>query len=83
MGEAAVIVHEARHIEVGDHPCGARDNRADDLMAFGVHYFYRVWVERHTSPDQFPAELRAQLATQNCQMRNSAFCHDSCTAAFN
>jgi hypothetical protein len=79
MGNAAAIVHEARHIEIGGHPCnGTRDNRADDLLAFGAHYYYRVWVERHTSPDRYPPELRAQLAMDNCTMRNSAFCNDSC-----
>jgi hypothetical protein len=84
MATAAVIVHEARHIEIGGHPCnGTLDNRADDLLAFGAHYYYRVWVERHTSPDRFPTELRAQLAADNCTMRTSVFCNDPCTAKSN
>lgn len=75
---AAVLVHEARHIEVGNHRCGVDDVKADDLEAFGVQYYYRVWVSQHTSPATFPSEYRPYMDWSNCQMRNSVFCNDHC-----
>jgi hypothetical protein len=75
---AGILVHEARHIEVGMHRCGVNDFRADDLEAFGVHYYYRVWVSQRTDPATLPAEYRPYLDWSNCAMRNSAFCNDHC-----
>jgi hypothetical protein len=77
-GTAALLVHEARHIEVGNHRCGNNDYKVDDLEAFGVHYSYRVWVSQHTDTATFPAEYRPYLDWANCAMRNSAFCNDRC-----
>ncbi len=75
---AGGLVHEARHIEVGNHRCGVNDFRADDLEAFGVHYYYRVWVSQHTDPATFPPEYRPYMDWSSCAMRNSAFCNDHC-----
>jgi hypothetical protein len=75
---ASGLVHEARHIEVGNHRCGTLDVRPEDLEAFGVHYYYLVWTARHTDAAAFPAEYRAYLEWSTCAMRNSAFCTGSC-----
>ncbi len=71
------FAHEARHIEVGGHPCGTRDNRVDDLGAFGVHNLVYQWVANY-SEGPVPDEARQAARVWACEQRNSAFCSDRC-----
>lgn len=61
-----VFVHEARHAE-GDHghTCGSIDRTVKELGAFGVQYYYYVWLARYAddsflqSPPDHPAHNAA------------------------
>jgi len=78
MRDAQRSMHEARHIEVGNHRCGNNDFQPEDLEAFGVHYYFLLWTARHTDAATFPPEYRPYLEWSTCLMRNSAFCNGSC-----
>jgi hypothetical protein len=72
------FAHEARHIEVGGHPCGTRDQRVDDLGAFGVHNLTYAWIADYLMNPEVPAETRSAARGWACEQRNSAFCNDRC-----
>jgi hypothetical protein len=72
------LVHEARHIEVGDHPCGTKDRRVDDLGAFGVHNLTYEWIAQHLASGEVPDDVRSAARSWACEQRSSAFCNDQC-----
>jgi hypothetical protein len=70
--------HEARHIEVGGHPCGTRDRLVADLQAFGVHNQVYEWVASHIVDGVVDDAVRDAARGWACEQRNSAFCEDRC-----
>jgi hypothetical protein len=78
------LAHEARHIEVGHHPCyGGRDHRVADMQAFGVHNSVYTWVAEYTVEGIVTQSDRDAARTWACRQRSSAFCNDRCTSSSN
>jgi hypothetical protein len=69
------LVHEARHIEVGPHTCGTRDETVGQLGAFGVQYeLVRLLSVDSASP--LSTEERALAAVRAAELRRTAFCSE-------
>src|SRR5262249_42088859 len=78
-----LLVHEARHIEIGGHTCGAGDKTIDELGSTGVQYYYHRWLAQHTGLFLRPSDGRPPstyrdlaLATARSLCRTS-FCTPS------
>jgi hypothetical protein len=69
-----IMIHEARHIDGGGHPCGTGDNRIADLGAFGVQYYLMMWIGTH-DPTASEAE-RAYALNRAGWIRASSFCSE-------
>jgi hypothetical protein len=75
LSSIASMIHEARHIEVGPHPCQARyDNLISDLGAFGIVNLYDQYLARHSDPTQVPVEYKPYFLWRQCANRGGAFC---------
>lgn len=71
----ALLVHEARHLEVGAHPCNQRwDNRVDDLGSWGTQVKFYEWLALHSDPAQIPVEYRNVFLHRACTFRYHLFC---------
>jgi hypothetical protein len=57
-GLVGLIVHEARHAEVGGHTCGNDDLTLEELGAWGVQYWLFIWMAEKTPPTMLTAEQR-------------------------
>jgi len=44
-----LIVHEARHAEIGGHTCGHDDQTLEELGSWGVQYYYFTWLAEHSA----------------------------------
>jgi len=71
---AGMIVHEARHVEVGPHTCGDADTTADEMGPWGAQYHFYVWLAEQTSPGML-SELELQCARAHAQMNLIHFCN--------
>ncbi len=69
-----VLVHEARHIEVGSHTCGTKDNTIAELGAYGTQYYLMLWIAEH-DPRATPLE-RAFARNQADSLRCTCFCRE-------
>jgi hypothetical protein len=67
----AGLIHEARHIETGAHSCDYRDNTIAEMGAFGVQYYYTVWLANYSDE---PEDMRAHWTWRAWALRKSAFC---------
>lgn len=47
MNLVGLIVHEARHSEIGGHTCGNDDQTLNELGAWGVQYWMFTWMSDH------------------------------------
>ena len=66
------LAHEARHIEVGHHPCeGIKDQRVADMQAFGVHNSVYTWVAEYIADGIVTQSDRDAARTWACQPRIS------------
>jgi hypothetical protein len=75
FGTITAMIHEARHIEVGAHPCQGRyDNLISDLGAFGAQNIFQQFLARKSDPAQVPAEYAPYLLWRACANRGGAFC---------
>lgn len=73
----ALLVHEARHLEVGQHPCERRwDNRVDHLGSWGTQVRFYEWVALHSDPAQIPVEYRNVFLHRACTFRYHLFCQE-------
>jgi len=43
-----LMLHEARHIEIGGHTCGTNDQTLSELGAWGAQYYADEWLVHHT-----------------------------------
>ena len=80
----ALIVHEARHNEIGNHTCGSNDQTIDEMGAWAVQYFFDRWLAQHTGTYLSPIDGRPagtyhsvalEAAHQTCSSR---FCAQGC-----
>jgi hypothetical protein len=71
----ALLVHEARHIDVGPHTCGTLDRSIAELGAFGVQYelLHRLALDP-ASP--LSANERLLCASRADAVRVSGFCSE-------
>ena len=69
-----LIVHEARHAEIGGHTCGHDDLTLDELGAWGVQYYYFIWLAEHT-PDGMLTPVQIQAAQYSAQNALSRICN--------
>jgi hypothetical protein len=44
-----LIVHEARHAEIGGHTCGTDDQTLQELGSWGVQYYLFTWLAEHSA----------------------------------
>lgn len=74
----AGLIHEARHIEVGQHPCSERrwDNRVDDLGSWGTQVRFYEFVAKHSDPAVVPIEYRPYFLHRACEFRGILFCRE-------
>lgn len=74
----ALLIHEARHLEVGQHPCNQRrwDNRVDDLGSWGTQVRFYEWLALHADHAQMPAEFREVYLHRACTFRYHLFCQE-------
>lgn len=52
-GFVALIIHEARHNEGYLHTCGTNDNTISELGAWGVQYYFNIWLVDHLDNPSF------------------------------
>ena len=70
---AALYVHEARHNEGFPHTCGTRDNTIAELGAWGVQFYFQLWLGEHSDPAVVP-DLFQKRALQDAMGLASSFC---------
>jgi hypothetical protein len=69
-----LIVHEARHAEIGGHTCGHDDLTLEELGAWGVQYYYFTWLAEHT-PEGMLTPYQIQTAQYDAQVALSRICN--------
>jgi hypothetical protein len=57
-----LIVHEARHAEIGGHTCGSDDQTLQELGSWGVQHYLFTWLAEHTLGWLTPAQMQAALS---------------------
>lgn len=64
MSLVGLIVHEARHAEIGGHTCGNSDDATlEEMGAWGVQYYLFLWMAEHTPPGLLtPTQREAAMA---------------------
>jgi hypothetical protein len=77
-----VLVHEARHgdgLHFGSyyHTCGrgTMDTSLAEMGAFGVQYYFAVWVATHTVSPALTMDERRAVDNAAALLLTSAFCH--------
>jgi len=68
-----LIVHEARHANIGGHTCGFDDQTLQELGAWGVQYYLFTWLAEQTSGWLTPAQIQASLG--NAQTALGRICN--------
>lgn len=74
-GLASVFVHEARHNEGFGHTCGTKDNTIAELGAWGVEYYFLLWLGTHSDPSIVPDLYRSAASLDAQQMLSAFFCN--------
>lgn len=68
-----LIVHEARHAEIGGHTCGYDDQTLQELGAWGVQHYLFTWLAEHTTGWLTPAQMQA--ASGHAQVALGRICN--------
>jgi len=77
---AALFIHEARHNEGFGHTCatgpraGQNDNTVAELGAWGVQYYFYVWLAEHTDHGVVPKADQAIARAEAADMLGRFFC---------
>lgn len=70
-----LIVHEARHAEIGGHTCdGTDDATLEELGAWGTQYWLYIWLADHT-PAGFLTQAERQAAHSHASTALSRICN--------
>jgi len=83
---AALYVHEARHNEGYTHTCttgdraGVNDNTIAELGAWGVEYYFTLWLGTHSDPRVVPEELRPAVRAEATSFVPRFFCKEPATS---
>lgn len=70
---AGMIIHEARHAEIGPHRYGEKDTSPDEYGPWGAQYHFYIWLAEHTPPGML-SDLELQCAIAHAQMNMIHFC---------
>jgi hypothetical protein len=82
---AALFIHEARHNEGYGHTCttgdraGQNDNTIAELGAWGVQYYFILWLGTHSDPAVVPENLRLDARKDAATYPSRFFCKESAT----
>jgi hypothetical protein len=80
---AALFVHEARHNEGYAHTCttgpraGQNDNTIAELGAWGVEYYFTLWLGAHSDPSVIPESLRLEARQEAATFPSRFFCQET------
>jgi len=74
MGLVGLMVHEARHAEIGGHTCGNDDQTLAELGAWGVQYWLFTWMAEH-APAGLLSEEQAAAALGHAQTALARICN--------
>ena len=74
MGLVGVIIHEARHAEIGGHTCGADDATLEELGAWGVQYYLFLYMAENT-PATFFSQDQRQMALDHADTALTRICN--------
>jgi hypothetical protein len=74
IGLIGLIVHEARHAEIGGHTCGNDDQTLEELGAWGIQYYLFQYMAEYTPSDFFTQEQR-QMAINHANIALSRICY--------
>jgi hypothetical protein len=80
---AALFIHEARHNEGYLHTCstgaraGQNDNTIAELGAWGVEYYFLLWLGTHPNPGLLSDDMRLASTRDAESMKTSFFCQQS------
>jgi len=80
---AALFIHEARHNEGYVHTCttgpraGHNDNTIAELGAWGVEYYFTLWLGSHSDPRVVPEYLRDSARREAATFPPRFFCQES------
>ncbi len=79
---AALFIHEARHNEGYLHTCttgdraGQNDNTIAELGAWGVEYYFTLWLGTHSDPLVVPENLRLGARREAATFPARFFCNE-------
>jgi hypothetical protein len=79
---AALFIHEARHNEGYGHTCttgpraGQNDNTIAELGAWGVEYYFTLWLGTHTDPHVVPEALQLEARQEAATYPSRFFCKE-------
>jgi hypothetical protein len=82
-GLAALFIHEARHNQGYLHTCtmgpraGQNDNTIAELGAWGVEYYFLLWLGTHSNPVVVPEKFRLTARRDAEGMPATVFCNRS------
>jgi hypothetical protein len=70
------LVHEARHGDRKPHTCGTKDQTISEMGAFGVVYYFDLWLADHVLSPDLTVEERNYARWLSEVLRVGAFCVD-------
>lgn len=74
IGFVGLIVHEARHAEIGGHTCGSDDKTLEELGAWGTQYYLFKYIADNT-PQEFFTDLQRQTAINHANTALTRICN--------
>jgi hypothetical protein len=86
-GLTALYIHEARHNEGYLHTCttgeraGQNDNTIAELGAWGVQYYFLLWLGNHANPGLLSPTMRLDSTQEAESMKTRFFCRLSASPA--
>ena len=73
-----LFVHEARHNNGYPHSCGNDDQTIAELGAWGVQYYFNLFLATHSDPAFIPTAMRGDFLRDATGVCSARFCQDHC-----
>jgi len=74
IGLIGLLVHEARHAEIGGHTCGTDDETLEELGAWGTQYYLYKFMAENT-PKGYFTDLQRQIAMSHANTALNRICN--------
>jgi hypothetical protein len=74
IGFIGLLVHEARHAEIGGHTCGTDDETLEELGAWGTQYYLYKFMAENT-PKGYFTDLQRQSAMSHANTALNRICN--------